>query len=198
MMLLICLALHQQRQQTLGSTAGLEVVDLLLVMVVHKGLHRRNRGVNRAPTKQGRQSTRQPTGQTPGPQEPTSLRGWQPLRHLRQVVGFGRPMGLGKREQLGIAAPLRHSLNAFVNANSTRLTRMVRTQFAKKVSGQGVCHKFRSTGALCVKAWAWRLLQLTTTPSLAAGFTPNRRWGIDRSRHTLGLFTPHVLAASHF
>ena len=59
------------------------------------------------------------------------------MRHLRQVVGFGGPMGLGKREQLGIAAPLRHSLNAFVNANSTRLTRMVRTQFAKKVSGQG-------------------------------------------------------------
>jgi hypothetical protein len=107
-------------------------------------------------------------------------------------------MGLGKREQLGIAAPLRHSLNAFVNANSTRLTRMVRTQFTKKVSGQGGCHKFRSTKALYVKTWPWRLLQLTATPSLAAGFTPNRRWGIDRSRHTLGLFTPYVLAASHF
>ena len=45
-MLFICLASEQQRQQAFGATVRMDVVNLLLVMVIDKGLDRRNRGVN--------------------------------------------------------------------------------------------------------------------------------------------------------
>ena len=45
-MLLIRLAPDQKRQQTFRSTPLMKVVNLLLVMVIDKGLDRRNRGVN--------------------------------------------------------------------------------------------------------------------------------------------------------
>ena len=45
------------------------------------------------------------------------------------MVSFGRAMCLGKSHQFKVTAPLRYRLNAFVNVDSTCLTRMVRTKF---------------------------------------------------------------------
>ena len=144
MVLLICLATHQKRQQSFGATLPMKVVNLLLVMAIDKGLYRRNRGVNRTATHQGGQCTGQPASPTPWPQEATSLRGGQPIFHFGQMVSFGRAMCLGKSHQFKVAAPLRHRLNAFVNVDSTCLARMVRTQFLNKMAGQALRRQQRN------------------------------------------------------
>ncbi len=73
-MLFICLAANQQRQQAFRATLLMKVINLLLVMVIDKRFYRCNRGVNSATTHQGRQSACQPSSQTPWPQKTTSLR----------------------------------------------------------------------------------------------------------------------------
>jgi hypothetical protein len=56
------------------------------------------------------------------------------------MVGFSGPMGFCKVEQFSITTPPGYRLNAFVDVNSTRLTRMVRAKFADKVRRQERCH----------------------------------------------------------
>ncbi len=72
-MLLIGLAANQQRQQTFRAAVHMDVINLLLVMVIDKGLDRCNRGVNSRATDQGWQCARQPSGQTPWHQKATAL-----------------------------------------------------------------------------------------------------------------------------
>ena len=72
-MLFICLTANQQRQQALRGAVRVNVINLLLVMVIDKGLDRCNRGVNSRATNQGWQCARQPSGQTPWPQKATAL-----------------------------------------------------------------------------------------------------------------------------
>jgi hypothetical protein len=55
------------------------------------------------------------------------------MGHFSQVVCFSGPVRHGKRKQLSVSAPVRDCRNAFVNKDSTRLSRMVRTQFSYKV-----------------------------------------------------------------
>lgn len=62
MVLLIGLASDQQRQQTFRPAKRLEVVDLLLVMLVHKSFYRSNRPINSPTAKQGWQCACQPAG----------------------------------------------------------------------------------------------------------------------------------------
>lgn len=142
-MLLICLAANQQRQQAFRAAVHMDVINLLLVMVIDKGLDRCNRGVNSRATNQGWQCARQPSGQTPWPQKATALRGGQPVFHFSQMVGLGGAMCLGESHEFMVAAPLRYGLNAFVNVDSPRLTRMVRTQFLHKVVRQACRHSQR-------------------------------------------------------
>ena len=139
-MLFICLAANQQRQQAFRATLRTKVINLLLVMVIDKRFDRCNRGVNSATTHQGRQCACQPSSQTPGSQKTTSLRGGQPIFHFSQMVSLGRTMGLGKSHEFKVAAPLRYRLNAFVNVDGTCLTRMVRTKFLYKITTQPGCH----------------------------------------------------------
>lgn len=72
-MLLIGLATNQQRQQAFRAAVHMDVINLLLVMVIDKGLDRCNRGVNSRATDQGWQCASQPSGQTPWPQKATAL-----------------------------------------------------------------------------------------------------------------------------
>ena len=69
------------------------------------------------------------------------------------MVGFGGAMCLGKSHEFKVAAPLRYGLNAFVNVDSTRLTRMVRTQFLYKMVRQAFRHPQR-----CVRHPTLRLI----------------------------------------
>ena len=133
MVALVGLALHQQGQQAFGARMLLQVVNLLLVVLVHKGLYCSNGGVYRTPAGQRRQGTGQPAGQAPRPQQAAAL-GWgQPELDQAQVFGFGAAVLFGKGQQFGVTAPAGHGGDAVVNEHGAGLARVVGAQFALKV-----------------------------------------------------------------
>ena len=143
-MLFICLTAHQQRPQAIGAAMHVNMVNLLLVMVIDKGLDRSNRRINSETTSQGWQCTCQPSSQPPWAQQTTSLRGRQPIFQRLQMIGFGCAVGLGKGDEFNVLAPLRHREDSLVNVDSTCLTCMVRAEFLLKMERQACCHQPRS------------------------------------------------------
>jgi hypothetical protein len=70
--LFVGLAALQQRQQTFGAAVLSQVVDLLLVMHIHKGLDGCDGAVYRALAEQRGQHSGQPTSHAPGHQQATA------------------------------------------------------------------------------------------------------------------------------
>ena len=98
MMLFIGLALEQQVQQRGRPAVFAQVIDLLLIVMIDKGLDGGNRGVHRAGSGQGGERACQPSRQAPGPEQATALRGRQPLLHEPQMLGLRFTVTLSKTE----------------------------------------------------------------------------------------------------
>lgn len=123
--LFIRLAAQQQSQQAFGAAAHLQVLNLLWVMHVHKGLDGGAGPIHRTATEQrGQRPTQSACHAQRLQQAAAAVRG-QPIFPQAQVLGFGVAVLAGKNQQVGVLSPAGHGSDAFVDVESAGLAHRV-------------------------------------------------------------------------
>ena len=146
----------------------IEAHHLLLVVLIHKGLHRLDSGEDCLSTKERRQGAGQPAHHPPNWQQACTVSCGHPMLHQLKVLLLRRQVTLCELTRAGIS---RDRQDTAVDHHRTHFTCVIRPQLLLEPSRQaGKCgHLLCRTVALSGMQWRGTLLHSQCVRQLAVG-----------------------------